>query len=92
MPYEGIYGTNGPNSLMTCCLFLNCNAIKGHTSFNSVSSSVDFDEVFSKSPDFNDMFQQGAKNIEGSFFRIFVSYMVYGQGWLNFFLHDHHFG
>ncbi len=51
-----------------CCLLLNCHAIKGDTSFNSVSSSVDFDEVFSKSPDFNDMFQQGAKNIEGSLF------------------------
>jgi hypothetical protein len=35
-----------------------------------VSSSVDFEEVFSKSPDFNDMFQQGAKNIEGSLFKI----------------------
>ncbi len=67
-----------------CCLFLNRHAINGDTSFNLLSSSVDFDEVFSKSPDFNYMFQQGAKKI--------VSYMVYSQSWLIFFLDDHHFG
>ncbi len=44
------------------------HAIKGDTSFNSVSSSVDFDEVFPTSSDFNDMFQQGAKNLEVSRF------------------------
>ncbi len=69
-----------------CCLFLNCHAIKGDTSFNSVCSSVDFDEVFPTSPDFNDMFQQGAKDLEVSLFFLIVSYMVYSEGWLNFFL------
>jgi hypothetical protein len=44
-------------TIVSSCLFLNCQAIKSNTSFNSVSSSFDFDEKISKSTDLNDMFQ-----------------------------------
>jgi hypothetical protein len=52
-PIQGKLWNKWPKFADDCCLFLNCHAIKGDTSFNSVSSSVDFDEVFSKSPDFS---------------------------------------
>ncbi len=52
-----MYGRKWPKFTDDYCLFLNCQAIKSKTSFNSVSSSFDFDEIFSKSPELNDMFQ-----------------------------------
>jgi hypothetical protein len=48
---------NGPKITDDYCLFLNCRAIKSKTSLNSVSSSFDFDEKNSKSPELNDMLQ-----------------------------------
>jgi len=55
--YQGIYERKWPKFTDDYCLFLSCQAIKSKTSFNSASSSFDFDEKISKSPDLNDMFQ-----------------------------------
>jgi hypothetical protein len=56
-------------------------------------NSPDYEELFFKSPDFYDKFQQVAKNIKGfCFFFVLLSYLLYNQIWLNYFLNDRHFG
>ncbi len=42
-------------------------------------------------PDFDDKFQQVAKNTKGFFFKKKLSYLVYSQIWLNYFPDDWYF-
>jgi hypothetical protein len=55
-------------------------------------NSPDFEEFFSKLPDFDGKYQEVVKNFKEFCFIFLLSYLVCRQIRLNYFLDDHHFG